>query len=571
MSDSPYTKLSREEIAEMEVGKTAISRSTSTALVAAFILTIVSVPVIQHIIEINAGFAKSGAWVWPAAYDIFSHPRQAWTALVKPANGSLMSRLKDANGVLMRGFHSYEDALESDSFIERAALPHAQAFTAEFLGLGNEQVYLGRERWLFYQPDVAYLTGPGFLDPSFQRSRARSGDASAAKAVQPDPVKAIIQFRDQLRSMGVRLVIMPVPVKPMIEPEFLSAVYRPPLPIPVQNPSYGTFLESLEKAGIDYLDVSPALADDKRSIGQSQFLRTDTHWRPEAMQRAAALLAEKIRVLGLATTADPIDLNRTTQVVHGLGDIAAMLKLPETSRLFPKEAVTIHPILRRDGKPWSADSRAAILVLGDSFFNIFSLEGMGWGASAGFVEQLSHALQQPIDAILRNDAGAFATREILGQELARGRDRLKGKRLVVWEFAVRELATGNWDFVSLKAPAQNATGFFVLRPGESLVTRATVKSIGTLPRPGTTPYKDFLTAYHLTDIGGQPAKEAIVYLQTMKNHQLTLAARLRAGDSVSVSLTSWTDAERQYGGMNRGEIEDENLLLEEPNFAELTP
>src|SRR4029077_11245423 len=172
MPDSPYTKLSREEIAEVEVGNTSITRSMSVALAAAFILTIVSVPVTQHVIEIRAGFAESGAWVLPAAYEISKHPRQAWTALVNPANGDLMGRLKDANGVLMSGFQSYEEALESDSFIARAALPHTQAFTAEFLGLGNEQVYLGRDRWLFYQPDVAYLTGPGFLDPAFQRSRA---------------------------------------------------------------------------------------------------------------------------------------------------------------------------------------------------------------------------------------------------------------------------------------------------------------------------------------------------------------------------------------------------------------
>ena len=66
---------------------------------------------------------------------------------------------------------------------------------------------------------------------------------------------------------------------------------------------------------------------------------------------------------------------------------------------------------------------------------------MGWGASAGFVEQLSYTLGRPLDAILRNDAGAFATRELLGQELARGRDRLDAKKLVIWEFAVRELAT----------------------------------------------------------------------------------------------------------------------------------
>ena len=65
--------------------------------------------------------------------------------------------------------------------------------------------------------------------------------------------------------------------------------------------------------------------------------------------------------------------------------------------------------------------------------------------------------------------------------------------------------------------------------------------------------------------------KAIVYLQTMKNQQLTPAAHLRPGDSISLLLTGWTDAEAQYGGINRGELEGENLLLEEPNFAELAP
>ena len=59
MSDSPYTKLSREEIAEMEVGNTAISRTLSIALAFAFTLTILSVPIVQHFIEIRAGFQNS--------------------------------------------------------------------------------------------------------------------------------------------------------------------------------------------------------------------------------------------------------------------------------------------------------------------------------------------------------------------------------------------------------------------------------------------------------------------------------------------------------------------------------
>ena len=570
MADSPYARMTREELAEIEVGKTAISRATSIVMVAGFILTIVGVPFVQHVIEIRAGFLKSGSWVWPKAYEIVNYPRRAWRELIDPANGSFLNRLQAANGLLRRGLQTFEDALEDDSFIARSALPHAQALTAEFLGLGNEQVYLGRDSWLFYEPDVTYLTGPGFLSSTWQRSRLHSTEESG-RPIQPDPRKAIIEFRDQLQARGIRLIIMPVPVKPMIEPEFLSRAYAELTSISLQNPSYGNFLKSLDRAGVEYVDVSKALVETKRLTRRPQFLRTDTHWTPDAMERSVALLAGKIRTLDSPEPDSRFLPKRTTQTIEGLGDILAMLKLPATSRLYPKETVSIRPVTHESGTPWSPDERADILVLGDSFFNIFSSAEMGWGASAGFVEQLSYTLGRPLDAILRNDGGAFATRELLGQELARGRDRLDGKKLVIWEFAVRELATGNWDFVPMKVPARPPKDFLALASGERDIVQAVIKSFGSIPRPGTTPYKDFLTAFHIGEIGGDPAKEAVVYLQTMKDQELTSAARLRPGDAVSLELTSWTDAEPRYGAINRSELNDQNLLLEEPNFAELSP
>ena len=570
MADSPYTRMTREQLAEIEVGSTAISRPTCILMVAGFILTIFAVPFAQHVIEIRAGFLKNASWGWPKAYEIFDYPQRAWRDFIDPANGGLLNRLRAANGQLIRGLKSYEDALEDDSFIALSALPHAQALTAEFLGLGNEQVFLGRDGWLFYEPDVTYLTGPGFLTSSWQRSRLHAAEESG-RAIQPDSREAIIDFRDQLQARGIRLIIMPVPVKPMIEPEFLARAYDKLSPISLQNPSYGSFLESLDRAGIHYLDVSQALVEAKRLTRRPQFLRTDTHWTPEAMERSVALLAEKVRILD-PFEADPrFELRRSTQMIDGLGDIVTMLKLPPSSRLYPKETATIKPVSDENGAPWTPDQQADILVLGDSFFNIFSLAQMGWGASAGFVEQLSYTLRRPLDAILRNDAGAFATRELLGQELARGRDRLQGKKLVIWEFAVRELATGNWDFVPMKVPTRAPRDFLALEAGERDIVQAIIKSFGSIPRPGSTPYKDFLTAFHIVEIGGDPGKEAVVYLQTMKDQELTSAARLRPGDAVSLELTSWIDAEPRYGATNRSELNDENLLLEEPNFAELSP
>ena len=95
---------------------------------------------------------------------------------------------------------------------------------------------------------------------------------------------------------------------------------------------------------------------------------------------------------------------------------------------------------------------AEILLLGDSFTNIYSMPEMNWGEAAGFAEQLSLAMQRPIDRIAQNDAGAHATRQTLAQELARGERRLDGVRVLVWQFAIRELAVGDWKPIALPEP-----------------------------------------------------------------------------------------------------------------------
>jgi len=50
---------------------------------------------------------------------------------------------------------------------------------------------------------------------------------------------------------------------------------------------------------------------------------------------------------------------------------------------------------------------------------------------------------------VQNDNGSFATRERLRQDLATGTDRLRGKRVVVLQFAARELRSGDWKLIDL--------------------------------------------------------------------------------------------------------------------------
>ena len=54
------------------------------------------------------------------------------------------------------------------------------------------------------------------------------------------------------------------------------------------------------------------------------------------------------------------------------------------------------------------------------------------------------ALGRPVDVLSQNDSGAYASRKLLSEALGAGEDRLAGKKVVVWEFASRELAVGDW-------------------------------------------------------------------------------------------------------------------------------
>ena len=126
-----------------------------------------------------------------------------------------------------------------------------------------------------------------------------------------------------------------------------------------------------------------------------------------------------------------------------------MLTLPAEQQWISPEGVTARMVIRRDGKTWQVDKGAEILLLGDSFANVYSDAALGWGASAGLGEQLSYFLQRPVDRLAVNAGGALQARKTLQRVLASGEDRLAGKRVVIYQFAARELAQGDWQIVEL--------------------------------------------------------------------------------------------------------------------------
>jgi alginate O-acetyltransferase complex protein AlgJ len=263
------------------------------------------------------------------------------------------------------------------------------------------------------------------------------------------------------------------------------------------------------------------------------------------------------------------------QEVRGVGDIAALLKLPRTQKLYPPQTITLQQVFY-NRTLWRASADAEVLLLGDSFSNIYSLAAMGWGEAAGLAEHVSYRLNRPLDCILQNSDGAFATRETLSRELARGRDRLAGKKVVIWEFAERELMFGNWKLLSMKLGEPKPSTFYSEPPEEGVSVTATVLAMTPFPRPGSVPYKDHYFSVHLEEIEGTglPGNvQAVAYTWDMREVRgqatSTPASRWRPGDRVKLRLTPWPGAHPERDSFNKSLFPDGPLSLEQPVWADL--
>jgi alginate O-acetyltransferase complex protein AlgJ len=543
-----HRKVSRETEAELALKNSLFAPGLPSALTVFFLITIAAVPIIQLAAELRTSRSVSQLPSLTAFGSLIPHRSQIhsvaelWQILPQP------DQIK-----------SVQKTLERESVVAQWLLPGIESLLTGILRTGNEQAYLGRDDWLFYRPDVDYVIGPPFLDPFWIKRRKFSA------GVQPDAVKAIVDFRNQLAERSIDLIVAPTPVKPSIGGHMLAFHSNAPR---FENGSFGRFKAELEHSGVHVFDPEPLLIGNILADNALPYLKADTHWRPEAMESVARELAKQI---GICTAKSPFGI--VDKRVRGLGDIARMLKLPREQLERYTEEVTIHQV-RVGNALWQASKSADVLLLGDSFSNVFSLDALGWGESAGLAEHLSSALGRPIDCILRNSDGAFATREMLSRELARGRDRLAEKKVVVWQFAARELAFGDWKLIKMAVGQARPAAFFVPPPGRKLDVIGTVESVSRVPVPGSAPYADHIMAVHLTDIADVPGSESqnpecLVYLWSMRDNVWTKAARLRPGDRVWLKLQPWSDVSAQLEKINHSEIEDPAVQLEEPCWGEL--
>ncbi len=447
-----------------EIARTEVRPGAARLFVTAVFLSLLLVPLCQHVLPLGGSWGpRAGPFGdFVAAVSSMGAETDTETVATGASEVTGRGRFFRANRTLKQHMDYLERDLERASRVKEQAHPVAQWLLFAYGGIGNERVYAGKDGWLYLRGGFDYLTGPPFLDPSVLRRRRL--DAPAWRpAPEPDPRPAILDFVQQLEERGMHLLILPAPTKPMVHPEPLGASPAP-AGEDLHNPSFGAFRAELEAAGVTVFDPALAMVRARLQTGRDQFLRADSHWSPEGLDTVAGALAERIRHLALFPervspagvthfTARPGPWRRQARQVSGVGDLERVLLLPPWQQLSEPQVVETRRVVSISGKPWRRDPRAEILLLGDSFTNVYAQHtpDVSWGGSAGLAEQLSYFLQRPVDRLAINAGGASGSRQRLAEELASGRDRLAGKKLVVFQFAVRDLAIGDWRVVELAA------------------------------------------------------------------------------------------------------------------------
>ena len=306
-------------------------------------------------------------------------------------------------------------AAHGKTLSETAALKYAEAERQ------NTTVVRGADGWLFFAPELRSVSAGVFWGE-------RAPEVSRAeKPEYADPLPAILDFQKQLKAASIRLIIVPVPAKAAVYPDKLSPELKPyekPSEIQAErkNDPDRRFYDLLEKNGVEVLDLTPVFWEERQNA--QLYCKQDTHWSGAAVEIAAREIANAVGKPDWAAAVEKRTYETTESETQIEGDLWKALKDPAA----PKESLPLKYI--RAGK----DRESPVLLLGDSHCLVFHDGGDMHAKGAGLPDHLAAQLDFPVDLAAVRGSGATPARIAL----LRRRDNLRGKRVVVWCFSVRE-------------------------------------------------------------------------------------------------------------------------------------
>lgn len=273
-------------------------------------------------------------------------------------------------------------------------------------GDGNRQVFEGKEGWLYPVAELDRLT----------QKHARGGKA-----------EAVLQLQAKLKAASPRppaLLVLLVPDKLALYPEaVLPAKYE----FPVLPPGHASRLAELRAAGVDVLDQTDRLWDERRR--KPLYFAQDSHWTAEAMKELAVQTSRHIRKQYPAVIREETPLVDAAYLQReDVGDLARKLDGSFAEERWEKESD--HMVGLRG---LVADKQGPVFTMGGALMRVYDDPGLSFPPSG------------PLDppAAWPTQLGA-----LIGQGLSTADEDLpaevlllaaQGKKLIVWVVRSGEL------------------------------------------------------------------------------------------------------------------------------------
>ena len=234
--------------------------------------------------------------------------------------------------------------------------------------------------------------------------------------------EVILDFAHQLKSVGILLVLVPVP-----DQLYLAREHWPDPKATFTRAHFERAYDSLRAKGVTVEPVAPLL-EQLQAKGEKIALTQDTHLTPLAYETlaegAAELVTKQVKIKGR-----PNDFNVSAHEALEPVWMAHEAKIEEMKIPVKMNRVghaTVQLLLPRPG--------ALVLIMGDSHLSEFAGEG------ASFADHLSKDLGIVPDMRCRT---GDATGSVLRSDLARQGDNLEGTKVLVWIFWEGALALGD--------------------------------------------------------------------------------------------------------------------------------
>lgn len=300
----------------------------------------------------------------------------------------------------------------------------------------------GTDNWLFLDKELKHLAAPKFWSTNVTYPNSQS-----------DPLSVILDFKDQLDKAGVDLLVVPVPTKASIYPDKLSPSMPPfTLQTPVdlaQNDR--EFCKLLVSRGVKVLDLTETFLAARYAGSPDLYCKKDTHWAPPGIQLAAKKILEQLKELPWVKAQPKVAMKTEETALEFHGDLASALPNPPGK----PERVTARFISLADvsgNQPLPNAKESPIILLGDSHNLVFHSGGDMHATAAGLPDQLAFELGFPLDVVAVKGSGATPAR----RNLARRKDNLVGRKLVIWCFSAREFTEGQgWAKVQVIRDSEN--------------------------------------------------------------------------------------------------------------------